>query len=83
MDGIEIARDLRVGLVREGCIKTNGSFVLDEIITITGQWCDNAFRTAMTLNICQDGVAMRIILLELDASDLNQSLELISDEDLP
>ena len=52
MDRNEITRDLRVELICEGCIKTSWFFILDEIIAITRQWCDNTFCTAMMLKIC-------------------------------
>ena len=82
MDGIEVARDLRVGLVRSRGredSKTSGGW---HRVAVVRKRDSEALRGTVAAEVFDDGVASAVIVQEVDSTNLDEALDLVGDENL-
>ena len=56
--------------------------VAPQSVAVVGQSSQLTLSNAMTLHVCNNGIAFTVILLEINCSDLDEPLELIADENV-
>ena len=73
MNRVEISRDFQVRFVGQRSIKCSGNVGGIQRVAV-GKRGSQTLRRSMMLQISQDGVALRIILLEVHRADLDEDL---------
>ena len=56
--------------------------VAPQSVAVVGQSSQLTLSNAMTLHVCNDGIAFAVILLEINCSNLDEPPELIADENV-
>ena len=74
MNGIEIAGNLEIRFVSEQGVEEDCPFGVYEGVSITGACSETALGFSVIFNICDDGVALAVLLLEIDRVNLDYIL---------